>query len=288
MEIPQKTLINGFSMPVFGIGTWQMGGRHDRNTTNDATDIAAIRAAIDMGVTHIDTAEVYASGHAEELVGKAIRGYDRSKLFIASKVFADHMEHDALINACTASLARVGTDYFDLYILHRHVPNVLLSETMAAMDELKNRELIRNLGVSNFNTAALEESRRCATNPIVYNQVHYNLEFREPEREGLLDYCQKNDVFLAAWRPLEKGALLADAPQVLIEMCDKYKKTPAQIAINWLISQKNVVTLAKSSNIDHLKENLGAIEWEMDTEDIERLRLEFPDQKDISDAVPLA
>ncbi len=276
-------------MPEFGLGTWQMGGRSERDPANDdAMDVKAIQTAINFGVTHIDTAEQYAGGHTEEMVGQAIKGYDRSKLFIISKVGGWHMRYDDVLAACENSLKRVGTDYFDVYLLHRHIPEVPLKETMRAMDELVGRGMIRNIGVANFNTKALHEAQTATSHPIVYNQVHYNLEFREPARDGLLEYCQKNDVLLAAWRPVQKGALLVNPPPIITELCEKYGKTPAQIAINWLICQKNVVTLTKTSRAEHLKENLGAIGWEMEQEDIERLRRDYPNQKDISDAVPLA
>ncbi len=286
MEIPVKTLKSGFSMPAFGIGTWQMGGRQERNPDNDdEADIAAIRAAIELGVTHFDTAEQYASGYAEVLLGQAIIDADRSSLFLISKVMPSGKKYDDYIDACKKSLERVGTDYFDMYLLHRIPEDLELG--MRAMNTLLEYGMIRNIGVANFGAASLERAQSLTSHKIPYDQVHYNLEHREPERCGLLDYCQKNDVLLAAWRPVQKGALLTNRPPLLEEMCAKYGKTPAQIAINWLLSQDNVITLAKTSNIEHLKENLGAVGWEMDTEDIERIRREYPDQKDLSDAVPL-
>ena len=124
-------------------------------------------------------------------------------------------------------------------------------------------------------------------NKIVVNQVHYNLIFREPEKSGLLDYCRKNDVLLIAWRPVEKGILSVKGIKIIDEVCRKYNKTAAQIAINWLISQKNVVTLAKMVSQKHLHENLGALNWQMDNSDIEKLRRSFPGQKSVSAAVPL-
>ncbi len=293
MTVPTKKLNNGFTMPVYGLGTWQMGGRFERTNArdpdnNDPADIAGIRAAIDHGVIHIDTAESYAEGHAEELVAEGIKDYDRSKLFLVSKVNALHMAPNDVIAACKASLKRLQTGYLDLYLLHRHELSVPLAETMAAMDELLAEGLIRNIGVSNFLPEFLDEAQSYTKNKIVCNQVHYNLEFREPEASGLLEYCQKNDVFLAAWRPMGKGALAVNPPLVVQELCKKYNKTPAQIAINWLVSQDHVITLAKTRRVEHLEENLGALGWQMEAEDIERLRRDYPNQKQISDIVPLA
>ena len=149
------------------------------------------------------------------------------------------------------------------------------------------RVLIKHIGVCNFNKEHLAEAQSYTKNKIVCNQVHYNLMFREPEQDGLVEYCQNNDVFLSAWRPIGKGNLLEEIPLVAQEMCDKYKKTPAQIAINWLVSQPYVITLSKTRHPDHLNENLGALGWQMDSEDIEQLRKEYPNQQYISDAVPL-
>jgi diketogulonate reductase-like aldo/keto reductase len=166
-------------------------------------------------------------------------------------------------------------------------PNIPIAESMRAMDHLKEEGLIRNIGLSNFSVERFREAQECTENRIVANQLHYNLIYREVERRGLVDYCQKNDVMLVAWRPVEKGKLTERGTGVLDEMCNKYNKTPAQVAINWLTSQKNVVTLSKMGSMSHLQENLGALDWKMDKKDVEKLRKEFPGQKDVSDAVPL-
>ncbi|MEK7611101.1 MAG: aldo/keto reductase [Patescibacteria group bacterium] len=288
MHIPTKKLLNGFEMPVYGLGTWQMGGRFERDENNDdAADIQAIKNAIDHGVTHIDTAERYASGFAEILVGKAIKGLNRKNLFLVSKVAKANLNYDTLINSAKASLNRLGTEYFDLYLIHNPSLEIPLEETMSAMDFLVEKGLTRYIGVSNFTPERLGEAQKYSRNKIVANQVHYNLMVREPERKGLLRYCQENDVMLIAWRPLQKGIISASSEKIVQELSKKYSKTPAQLAINWLISQPNVVTLSKTTNIDHLEENLGALGWNISEEDVQRLRKEFPNQSDTSDAVSL-
>ncbi|PIQ68414.1 MAG: aldo/keto reductase [Candidatus Taylorbacteria bacterium CG11_big_fil_rev_8_21_14_0_20_46_11] len=278
MTIPEKKLKSGFSLPVLGLGTWQMGGRLEADTSNDPKDIEAIRAAIDAGLTHIDTAEMYGQGHTEELVGQAIKGMDRSKLFITSKVAKENHTCDGILESCKKSLARLGVKYLDLYLLHHFSTECPLNEAMKALDGLVEDGLVRAIGVSNFTTAHLKEAQGYTKNKIVCNQVYYNLHAREPETEGLLEYCQKNDVLLVAYRPVEKGALLDDVPDIMDQMCVKHEKKPAQIAINWLISQENVVTLFKTSSELHLKENLGALGWNLSAEDIELLRKEYPNQ----------
>lgn len=286
MQIPMKHLKNGFAMPEFGIGTWQMGGRHEHDPANDdGRDIKAIRAAIDLGITHFDTAEQYAAGHSEILLGRAIEGYERSRFFIISKVMPMNKSYDDIIHACKKSLERAQMDYFDMYLLHR-VP-ASLEEAMRAMNVLVETGLIHSIGVANFGIESLKQAQALTSHSINYDQVHYNLEFREPERTGVLEYCQANDILLAGWRPVQKGALLVNPPAVLLKICKKYDKTPAQVAINWLLSQENVITLVKTSSIEHLEENLGSIGWEMTQEDVELLRREYPNQKYASDAVPL-
>ena len=288
MTIPSKKLKNGFEMPVYGLGTWQMGGKSTRDPGNDdEADIKAIQTAIDQGITHLDTAESYADGYSEVLVGKAIKNYDRSKLFIVSKVSYDHLSYDDLIKSAHDSLKRLNTPYLDLYLLHRYNPSIPLKESIRALDSLLEEGLIKNIGISNFNVPRMEEAISLTKYKIVANQVHLNLKYRESEKKGVLKFCQENDIMFIAWRPVQKGLLLENIPPILREICQKYQKTPAQIAINWLISQDHVVTLAKTTSIDHLKENLGALDFTMDSEDIEKLRTDFPNQETISDAVPI-
>lgn len=286
MSIPTKKLKNGFELPVYGLGLWEMGGRLDADTAHDEREINAIRAAIDAGITHIDTAELYGNGHAEELLKEAINGYNRSKLIIASKVSAWDQSYDDLIKACEGSLERIGTDYLDLYMLHRFPEKgINIADTMKAMDELVRQGVVKNIGMSNVTQRRFDLAQSLTKNKIVCNQVHYNVQYREAEARGLLKHAQGNDVMLVAWRPLQKGTLPQDS--IINNLAKKYEKTPAQIAINWLISQKNVVTISKTSSIEHLKENLGAIDWVMDDGDIELIRRDFPNQQVVSDAVPL-
>ena len=286
MHIPTKKLKNGFEMPVFGFGTWMIGGDFYKDLVNndDKADINAIQTAIDLGVTHIDSSELYAQGCAEELTGVAIKKYDREKLFICTKVSPLNLHYDDLIGAAKGSLKRFQIDYLDLYLMHFPNKNISLEETMPALDRLVDDGLIRYFGGSNFTVEQIKEAQSYAKHKFVANQYHYNLIVREPEKNGLLEYCQKNDIILIAWRPVQDTLSLQKGVEMLDKMCEKYSKTPIKICINWLISQPNVVTLAKSRNVEHLKENLGAIGWQMDKVDIEILRKEFPNQREIGDA----
>lgn len=286
MNIPTKKLSNGFELPVYGLGIWQMGGRWESDTSKDAEEIQAIRAALDAGITHIDTAESYGNGHAEELLKQAIEGYDRSKLIIATKVSANNQTYDGVHKSFQASLDRMGLEYVDLYLLHRFPePGMDITDTMRAMDKLVEQGLVKNIGVCNMTPHRFDEIQKLTKNKLVCNQVHYNVQYREIEDKGVLKHSQEKDVMLVAWRPLQKGLLQENA--LIKELAEKYSKTSSQVVINWLISQKNVVTLSKTSNIKHLHENLGALGWSLEDADVELIRTEYPDQQLVSDAVPL-
>src|SRR3989338_2701860 len=243
MEIPMKRLKSGFGLPELGLGTLQMGGKDAPDASNEAAEVTAIKAALEMGVAHIDTAEAYGQGHTEELVGEAIQGINRKKLFITSKVSKENHTCDGILESCKKSLKRLGTDYLDLYLLHEFSEKCPLEEAVEALDTLAEKGLVKHIGVSNFTKEHLADAKKLAKRAIACNQVYYNLVAREAETSGLLKYCQKNDVMLVAYRPVEKGKLLEDVPMLMKELCVKYQKTPAQIAINWLTSQKNVSQL---------------------------------------------
>lgn len=286
MDIPVKILKNGFSLPVYGLGTWQMGGRFEEDRTNDEKEVKAIKAALDHGITHIDTAEAYGGNHTEELVGEAIKSYDRDKLIITTKVSAWNQGYDDLLKTCQDSLKRLNTDYIDLYLLHRYPdPGILIADTMRAMDRLIEQGLVKNIGVCNLSVNRFIEAQKNTKNKIVCNQVHYSLQMREVEIKGVIKYCQENDVLITAWGPLEKGTL--ETAVILKEMADKYQKTPYQVALNWLIAQPNVITIPKTTAVGHLEENLGAIGWNLSKQDLEKLTKEFPNQQKLSGRVPL-
>lgn len=264
-----------------------MGGRTEPDHTNDEKEIAGIRAAVEYGVTHIDTAEIYGGGHCEELVRQGIEGYDRSKLIITTKVLPG-MDggYDGVLRACEASLTRLGMDYLDLYLLHRFPhPGTPIKEVMRAMDRLVDEGMVKDIGVCNLSVNRFNEVQKHTANKVVCNQVHYSLEMRESEARGVVEYCQQNDVLLTAWGPLEKGTLAQN--ELLQELAEKYNKTQYQIALNWVMAQPNVVTIPKTTSVEHLEENLGALGWEMDSEDLDRLSNDFPDQKTRSERVAL-
>jgi diketogulonate reductase-like aldo/keto reductase len=278
MFIEIKKLKNGFELPLFGFGTWGMGGRDALDPGNDdKADIKAIKTAIELGITHIDTAEFYSEGHAEELVGKAVRGFDRSKLIITTKVTPMHLHYGDLINSAKQSLKRMKTDYIDVYLIHNPNPYIDIKESMQALDFLLEKKIIRFIGLSNFNIDSFRKAQLYTSNMIICNHLHYNLKHRGPLNDGSIKYAQDNDIMVVAWRPLQKGLFSKEETKIVQDISLKYGKTANQVAINWLISQKNVVTISKSRNIEHLKENLGALGWKMENTDIDILTKYFPE-----------
>lgn len=278
-----KELRNGFRIPAYGLGTWGLGGWQQADPSRDEEEIRAIRAALEFGVRHIDTAELYGAGHAEELVCEAIKGYARSKLFLASKAPAHRLSRRGIALAAEESLRRLGTDYLDLYMVHHPSNEVPIEETMAGMDDLVRRGLVRHVGVSNFSVERLARARAVSAQPVVANQVHYSIRVREPERSGLLRYCQEHDVMLVAWQPVEQGV----SGDLLHAIAASYDATPVQAALNWLISQPNVAVIARTRQIAHLRENLGALGWKMYERDIELLRAQYQDQVGASEVYAL-
>lgn len=288
MLIPTKKLRNGFSMPVLGLGTWSMGGLLERDlANNDKADIQAIQKAIELGITHIDTAESYANGHTETLVGQAIAGTPRNKLFITTKVAKYHLKADDVKRTFEGSLKRLKTDYVDLLLIHAPNEGIPLSETLGVMDDFVDQGVVKNIGVSNFKTARLGEAQKLSRHKIVTNQVYYNLIIREPEISGLLQYCQESDVFLTAYRPTEKGTLNEKGYPILKSLAEKYGKTSTQIVLNWLLSQPSIITIFKARSFKHIEENLGSVGWALTNEDIELLRKDFPGQLSRSERLPL-
>ncbi len=283
MKISVKKLKNGFEMPVFGIGTWMMGGAMQKDNLNDdKADITALRKAFEQGVTHIDTAEIYAAGHSEEIVAQAIKGYKRDNFFITTKVWKEHLKYDDVLTAMSESLERLQMDYVDLYLIHAPFPAMNFKETMKAMDSLIDQGFTKYIGVSNFSIKQLKEAQSISKYPIVNNQIHYSLAYKDMYKENPLDeiieYCQENDILVTAYRPVERGILTTKEEPLMKEMCEKYDKTPSQIAINWLVSQDNIVTISKMRDQKHLLENLQSLNWNMDKSDIEKLRKEFPNK----------
>ena len=265
----------GVNIPKIGLGTWGIGGKQIEDKRWDEDSIIAIRMAVDLGLTHIDTAEYYGASHCEELVGEAIESYSRDSLFLTSKVWHTNLHYDDLIKSMRASLHRLKLDYVDLYLIHWPNYEIPLRETMEALEHCVTEGYTKYIGVSNFSVELVQEAQSyLKENYLIADEVELSLLDQKP-RKNLLRYLQKTSRTLIAYSPLGKGMLSTLDHTKLSKMATKYKKTKTQVALNWVLSHENVVTIPKSSNPLHLMEFMDAIGWKMNTEDILELTNSF-------------
>lgn len=269
--IPTVKLPSGETVPALGQGTWFMGEKASRA----ADEATALREGLDLGMTLIDTAEMYGSGGAEEVVADAIAGR-RHEVFLVSKVLPENASHKGTLAACERSLRRLGTDVIDLYLLHwRGSPP--LAETLAAFDMLLRDGKIRYWGVSNFDTDDMEEMfalpgvGTCACNQVLYNLTRRGIEF------DLTALCRARGIPIMAYSPIEQGRMLGDA--ALKAVGARHNATPAQIALAWIIRQDGMIAIPKAASEKHLRENRAAIDIVLSADDLAELDKAFPPPK---------
>jgi diketogulonate reductase-like aldo/keto reductase len=254
----------GRKLSALGIGTWDIGSDISKN-------VESIKYAIDNGINFIDTAEMYGT---EPVVAKAIKGYRRSDLFIATKVWPDHFQHDSVIKACNDSLRKLETDYIDLYQLHWPSKTVPISETMNAMEELMDQGKIHYIGISNFSVEQTEDAMKTMKKyQIVSNQVEYSLVTRDIERSGIYDFCRKNKIAVIAYSPLSHGKIFTERKMVdeLTRIGSSYGATASQMALAWLMNRDDIFPIPKATNKDHMKENIASAEIKIKPEDMEKM-----------------
>jgi diketogulonate reductase-like aldo/keto reductase len=259
------------TLPKLGLGTWKMG----EDKRHRSREIAALQRGIDLGMTLIDTAEMYAEGGAEEVVGEAIRGR-RDRVFLVSKVYPHNATRRGAIAACERSLRRLGAASIDLYLLHWR-GSVPLSETLDAFDELVRAGKIGAFGVSNFDTAYMQEAWGLAHGPqIATNQILYNLTRRGAEIE-LLPWLRGHDVPVMAYSPVEQGRL-ARNPE-LMKVAAGRGATAAQIALAWVLTRQGVCAIPKSADLKHVDENHAAAAMQLTADELAELDRAFPPPK---------
>jgi len=264
--IPTTPLPDGTSIPVFGMGTWHMGesrGRFD-------AEVTALRRGLELGITLIDTAEMYGSGGAEQVVGEAIKG-QRDATYLVSKVLPSNASRQRTIKACEQSLERLGTDRLDLYLLHWR-GGTPLAETVRAFEELKAAGKILRWGVSNFDLDDMQElaaiSPDCAVNQVLYNLTRRGIE------HDLLPYQQGRSIPVMAYSPIEQGALVDH--DALAAIARAHDATPAQVALAWVMDKPGVMAIPKTSNPARMAENLGALDVHLTDADRAALDRAFP------------
>lgn len=270
MPSPSVTtmLPSGKAVPILGQGTWMMG--EDRSRAAD--EVAALRLGLDLGVTLIDTAEMYANGGSEKIVAEAITGR-RDEVFLVSKVLPSNASRNGVIRSCEASLKRLHTDRIDLYLLHWR-GGVPLSETIAVFEELRQSGKIRHWGVSNFDADDMEEMGRlragkgAQTNQVLYNLTRRGIEF------DLLPWCREAGVPVMAYSPVEQGALADN--KGLAAIAARHDATAAQIALAWVMAQRGVIAIPKATRLDHVRQNAAARDIRLAPQDLAELDRMFP------------
>ncbi|MGC2414962.1 MAG: aldo/keto reductase [Stellaceae bacterium] len=268
---PRVTLPNGEKVPAFGLGTWHMG--EDRRRAAD--EVAAVKLGIELGMNLIDTAEMYGNGAAEEIVAEAAAGL-RDRLFIVSKVLPYNASQKGVIEACERSLKRLKTDRVDLYLLHWR-GSVPLAETLAGLTRLQSDGKIRHHGVSNFDTKDMQEWIGLAGGEsVVANQILYNLGRRGPQFE-LIPWCREQGIAIMAYTPLDQGRILGN--RALGEVALRHRASPAQVALAWLLGQDGMIVIPKATNLEHVRDNCGALNLALDTQDLAALDRAFPPPK---------
>jgi diketogulonate reductase-like aldo/keto reductase len=262
------SLPDGEQVPVLGLGTWGMGEARTRG----ADMVAALRLGLDLGMTLIDTAEMYGEGGAEEVVGKAIAG-QRDAVFLVSKVYPHNASRAGAVAACERSLKRLGTDRLDLYLLHWR-GSVPLAETLEIFGTLQRQGKIRHYGVSNFDVADMAELWRLAGgDAAAANQVLYNLSRRGVEW-ALLPRLRQRRVPVMAYSPIEQGRLLTK--RALTAVAKRRGVPAAQIALAWLLHQPGIIVIPKAGRAEHVRENRAALDLALSRADLAELDAAFP------------
>ena len=262
------TLPSGETVPALGQGTWQMTETASRRKQ----EIEALRLGVELGMTLVDTAEMYGEGASEELVAEALVG-ERDRLFLVSKVYPHNASRQGVVQACERSLRRLKTDRLDLYLLHWR-GSVPLEETVAGFEELRRSGKIRHWGVSNFDTDDMDELLRLpAGENCAANQVLYNVTRRGPEFD-LIPWMTEHRMPLMAYSPIEQGRLPRGG--VLQRIGQKYGASPFQIALAWLLQKPDVIAIPKASSPDHVRDNHRALEIRLSPEDLDAIDAEFP------------
>jgi diketogulonate reductase-like aldo/keto reductase len=259
--------IHNLQIPKIGFGTWRLGN----DPSADEHSRLALRSALELGYTHFDTAEAYASGHAEELLGRVIQEMKvpRSGLFITSKVSPEHLKAADVARCCENSLRRLGMDYLDLYLIHWPERGMNLEETFQALNRLMQAGKVRHLGVSNFNLKLLQKAAALSETPLLTDQVPYSVPDRTYVENGVLEYCRQNDILLTAYTPVNHR--MTNVNKTLQSIARAHEVTPAQVSLAWLVAQPRVITIPMSANPQHQAENIQAADIVLDAAEMDLL-----------------
>ncbi len=273
-----RTITPELRVPMLAYGTWRLGGIRHPDTSQDSQHIEILQKAIEMGYTHIDTAEMYGGGHTEKLVGISIQDFQRQQLQICTKVWHTNLRYHDVLRAFEDSLKRLKTDYIDFYAIHLPSAHIPLAETFRALNELVDQDLVRNLAVSNFTVDQLKLAEKYAKTPIVIAQAPCSLYNRKFIIGGLVSYCQESGKLMGSYSPFEHGTLF-DHP-ALHEIAGKHGASPAQVALAWILEHASTMVYLTSSNEKHLRDNLQALDLKLTPKDMEKLDgLDMPEER---------
>ena len=264
--------VHGVSVPKIGFGTWKIGGDSYPDPKRDPASLTAVRTALEVGYTHFDTAEVYADGHSEELLGRAIveTHTPRANLFITTKVDPAHLQYEQVLRSCENSLRRLQMEYVDMYLIHWPPRNsTQLTDAFRGLNQLVKAGKVKHLGVSNFNVKLLKQAQSLSETPILTDQVPYRLPDRTYVENGVLEYCQQNDILLTAYSPVKFRNLSLN--KTLQAIADAHSVNSFQIALAWLVAQSRVITIPMSLNPQHIRENFEAADIELSQAELETL-----------------
>ncbi len=262
-----ETLQN-LQIPKIGFGCWSIGGHGTAEPEMEEQSLMALRSALELGYTHFDTAEGYAAGHSEELLGQVIRqaGVPRESLFITSKVSPNHLSYPDVIQCCENSLRRLGMEYLDLYLIHWPKKGMNLAETFQALNDLVQQKKVRHLGVSNFNLKLLKQAVGLCDTPLLTDQVSYSVPDRTYVKNGVLEYCQQNNILLTAYSPVKRRNIKSN--KIIVAIAQAHGMTRQQVALAWLTTQLRVIAIPMSFNPQHQVENLQAADLVLDAEEM--------------------
>jgi len=263
--------VHNLTLPKIGFGTWSIGGGSTPDPKLDSISMTALRSALELGYTHFDTAEFYAGGHSEELVGRAIRETNtkREDVFITTKVSPEHLSYENVLKSCENSLRRLNMDYIDLYLIHWPGTGVKYEDTFRALNKLVHDGKVKYLGVSNFNLKLLKRAMELSETPLITNQVPYRLPDKKYLANGVLEHCQQNDILLTAYSPVKFRSMRVN--RTLGQIAELHSATPFQIALAWLVMQPRVITIPMSFNPQHIKENFDAVNIKLSDKEMDQL-----------------
>ena len=268
--------------PVFpiGIGTWNIGGTFNPNNPtakykgaepnydNEEAEVAAIRYSIEKGQNHIDCAELYGAFHTDEVVGRAIAGFDRTDLFIADKLWKTSVGQGLVRPTVEKMLQKLGTNYIDLLYIHAPWDGVNWQAAIPQIDELIDEGLVLGFGVSNFTIENMKEAHSLAQHPIVANQMNYNVLYKDEVTKEFREYCKQSNIQIVAYQPIKRQEALENT--TIQEIAKKHNATPAQVALAWLLFQ-DTLPIPKALHLSHIDENISSINIRLSVNDMRTL-----------------